>query len=319
MCGSGFGGCGPWVLALAGEWHDREEAGGLHRPRARASPAWSAPFAGPVDMLSPTRARPEIHLLAPPADAERLATGGEYLWPRDEGLTHRAGSVFAATGRAGLFTVRRLSRRATVDLSCSCGSHKLQAPSPEFAASEAFVWPVSSPDGASSRRPGIRVSRVPAHCPKGDSAWHQAPRSGSTKAERPPSVTGRPGRARRPRMSCPLDADAHFVAGARIPRGAGPSYGHLPRVCHPRGRGRRSQPRLSGAFELAPTDVRVSVSVASHPRHPHPLSISACISFRIHRRPCPSAHSIRFVLEIPRAVLSLREFLDTRRIKEGSR
>lgn len=103
-------------------------------------------------------------------------------------------------------------------------------------------------------------------------------------------------RARRPRTSFPPDTDAHFVAGARILRGAGPSCRHLPQWVNPRDAHVRNFMTGVNHFDTC---------ARTHSLRPDPHSLS-------------HSHSIRPVLAIPRAVLPLLGFLDTRRIKEGS-
>ncbi|WP_367838106.1 hypothetical protein [Streptomyces rochei] len=51
---------------------------------------------------------------------------GQYLWSGDQILTEHADRFSAAIGSVAFFTAQWLLRRATVGVSCSCGSRKLQ-------------------------------------------------------------------------------------------------------------------------------------------------------------------------------------------------
>ncbi len=102
-------------------------------------------------------------------------TVSQYVWSRSEKSEQGAMRVSHTAGRVKSFTTQSRSHRATVDLSCSCGSQKLQVPPPAFTAVGALLYFRSFSGRGNHRATRSRHSADSGHCPEGDLTWHLAP------------------------------------------------------------------------------------------------------------------------------------------------
>ena len=121
----------------------------------------------------PRRARIARRLVRGPPRTDRRASA-DNIWFRDSRNRGRSMGIFLRIKAPVRMFVHGRPGRATVDLSCSCGSQRLQVPSPTCAAGALLHFRGISGRAiiAATRGPH---SAVPGHCPEGDMTWLLAP------------------------------------------------------------------------------------------------------------------------------------------------